>query len=87
MKSKQYAKLYCYRWKIEKFHRTIKQFLGFGKCFSTKSEVYMNHIKAAGLAYCKPQKLIKKFKLNYVYLIKPANFPGIVYTDYYEKTA
>lgn len=64
MKSKQYAKLYGYRWKIEKFHRTVKQSLGFGKCFSTKSEVYMNHIKAASLAYCKLQKLINKFKLN-----------------------
>lgn len=64
MKSKRYAKLYGYRWKIEKFHRTVKQSLGFGKCFSTKSEAYMNHIKAAGLAYCKLQKLIKKLKLD-----------------------
>jgi hypothetical protein len=64
MKSKRYAKLYGYRWKIEKFHRTVKQSLGFGKCFSTKSEVYMNHIKAAGLAYCRLQKLMKKFKLK-----------------------
>lgn len=62
--SKLYAKVYDSRWKIEKFFRTGKQFLGLKNSFSLEAKIYLNHIKCVFFSYCLLQLLMKKFKLD-----------------------
>jgi hypothetical protein len=63
-KSRLYAKIYDSRWKIEKFFRTGKQFLGLKNSFSLEAKIYLNHMKCVFFAYCLLQLLMKKFKLD-----------------------
>lgn len=65
-KSKNYAKIYDSRWKIEKFFRTAKQSLGLKNSFSLEARIYLNHMKCVFFAYCLLQLLMKKFKLDSV---------------------
>lgn len=46
-----HARVYTYRWQIEKFFRTAKQHLGFAHCQSRKLSLQINHIKNVFLAY------------------------------------
>lgn len=63
-KTKLYGKIYNCRWKIEKFFRTTKQFLGLKSCLSLEAKIYINHIKCVFFSYCFLQLLMKKFRLN-----------------------
>ena len=57
--------IYQKRWKIEEFHKSIKQNAGLAKS-PTKYEVTQsNHIFAAMVAYCKLELLKCKEKLNH----------------------
>jgi hypothetical protein len=42
-----------YRWKIETFHRGIKQYCGIERCYSTRERSQRNHILCAFLAFLK----------------------------------
>jgi putative transposase len=42
-----------YRWKIEAFHRGIKQYCGLERCYSTQERSQRNHILCAFLAFLK----------------------------------
>jgi len=42
-----------YRWKIEEFHRGIKQCCGIERCYSTRERSQRNHILCAFLAFLK----------------------------------
>jgi len=42
-----------YRWKIEAFHRGIKQYCGIERCYSTRERSQRNHILCAFLAFLK----------------------------------
>lgn len=50
-KPKKHAQIYTYRWKIEKFFRTSKQYLGLGHCQSRKLVNQENHIRNVFLTY------------------------------------
>lgn len=46
-----HVRVYDIRWKIEKFFRTAKQYLGFADCQSRKLLLQTNHIKNVFMAY------------------------------------
>jgi hypothetical protein len=54
-----HARIYGFRWNIEKFFRTSKQHLGLGECQSRKFVSQSNHIKHVFLAYAVLQ-LVRK---------------------------
>jgi Transposase DDE domain len=74
------------RWKIEEFHREIKQLTGIESCQCRKASIQINYIACAILVWNKLKRLahlIKKtvyqLKAEFLssYLIKELNFPSI----------
>ncbi len=51
-----FIKHFSNRWKIEEFHRGIKQTTGIEKCYSIKSESQQTHIFAAFMAFFKLER-------------------------------
>ncbi len=60
----QHVSAYKYRWSIEKFFRTSKQFLGLQECFSTQLETQEKHVAAVLLAYAIAQLDMKSHRLE-----------------------
>ena len=52
-----FTKHFSHRWKIEEFHRGIKQTTGIEKCYSIKSCSQQTHIFAAFMAFFKLEKI------------------------------
>ena len=57
------------RWKIEQFHREIKQLTGIEKCQCRKARIQRNHIACAVLVWIKLTRLARKATTN-VYQLK-----------------
>lgn len=57
------------RWKIEQYHREIKQVLGIEKCQCRKARAQRNHIACAILAWLHLGKIAKKFNTT-IYSLK-----------------
>jgi len=51
MSARAHVRLYEYRWNIEMFFRTAKQYLGLSDCQSRKLTLQQNHIKNVFFAY------------------------------------
>lgn len=63
--AEQIDKIYQKRWKVEEFHKSLKQNLGLEKS-PTKYEVTQsNHVFACMIAYCKLELMQVKSKLNH----------------------
>ena len=57
------------RWKIEQFHRELKQLTGIEKCQARKSRVQRNHIACAVLVWIRLTAIARKIGTN-VYRLK-----------------
>lgn len=64
MSAREHARIYGYRWNIERFFRTAKQHLGLTHCQSRKQIRQENHIYNVFLAYAILQFERKKYKLR-----------------------
>lgn len=64
--SSEHVKLYGYRWNIEKFFRTAKQYLGLNDCQSRKIERQKGHVLQVFIAYALAQYERVKSKLKNV---------------------
>lgn len=63
-KPKNHARIYGFRWNIEKFFRTGKQSLGLNDCQSRSKRAQHNHITHVFLAYSILQLLCREKKLK-----------------------
>jgi len=57
------------RWKIEEFHREIKQLTGIEKCQARKRRIQKNHIACAMLVWAKLKQIAHKMNQT-IYQIK-----------------
>ena len=57
------------RWKIEQFHREVKQVTGIEKCQCSRARIQRNHIACAVLVCVRPTSLARKASSN-VYQLK-----------------
>jgi len=57
------------RWKVDRFHREIKQLTGIEKCQCRKARIQMNHIACAVLVWVKMTAIARKARTT-VYQIK-----------------
>lgn len=64
LSARDHARVYGYRWNIERFFRTAKQHLGLTHCQSRKQILQKNHIYNVFLAYTILQFERKKYKLK-----------------------
>jgi putative transposase len=72
--AREHVRAYELRWRIEKFFRTAKQYLGLNDCQSRKLNLQQNHIMNVFLIYAMLQVERKKHKLkNVETLIKSLN--------------
>jgi len=68
-------KVCALRWKIEQFHREIKQVTGIEKCQCQKARIQRNHITCAVLVWIRLTHLARKTCSN-VYKIKQDMLSG-----------
>ena len=57
--------VYQKRWKIEEFHKSIKQNASLAKSPTKKEHTQLNHIFASMVAYCKLEFLNIKKSINH----------------------
>ncbi len=74
------------RWKIEEFHREIKQLTGLGFCQCRRAEIQKNHIACAMLVWNYLKKMANilgktiyqmKHQLLSEYLVSELKYPSI----------
>lgn len=62
----KHVQCYKYRWNIEKFFRTAKQYLGLNDCMACKQQAQEHHIMNVFLAYAFAQRERLRLKLKNV---------------------